>query len=418
MDKPKFKTLLDESRSIVETAIAENRQMTTEEREKAYNLYQEAKGNWDDKELQRQIDELEAKAFAPEPTKQYKDLGAEFVESEAYKGWMKKVAPNGVIPESMKGINSPVMPIDLRLEQKALITGLSDTSAGAFVQPDYYEYQAMGRKPLALRDLISVRQTGSDVIEFVKQTKQVTEAAPVAEATSLSTGLKPEGGMAWEKVSVPVETIAVWVPATKRALSDAKQLRGIINQDLYASLDAKLEEQILTGNGTSPNLKGLNSTVGILTQTYATSVHVTTRKAITNLKTNGLENPTAFLLAPADWEAIDLAVWEHAPYLPSQRTLWGIPVVESHYLTAGTGWLGNWTKAVLWDREQATISISDSHSDFFIRNLVAVLAELRATFAAVKPNAFVKMTLTGAQFVIDCCKGLGLPQPLKEKGML
>jgi hypothetical protein len=49
---------------------------------------------------------------------------------------------------------------------------------------------------------------------------------------------------------------------------------------------------------------------------------------------------------------------------------------------------------VLWDREQASITISDSHANFFIRNMVAILAEMRAAFGVIQPNAFVEIDLT------------------------
>jgi hypothetical protein len=45
----------------------------------------------------------------------------------------------------------------------------------------------------------------------------------------------------------------------------------------------------------------------------------------------------------------------------------------------------------MWDRQQVTISVSDSHADFFIRNLVAVLAEARAAFGVLKPKSFVEI---------------------------
>jgi HK97 family phage major capsid protein len=73
--------------------------------------------------------------------------------------------------------------------------------------------------------------------------------------------------------------------------------------------------------------------------------------------------------------------------------LWGVPVVQSFFQPQGTAWLANWRKAVLWDREAATISVSDSHSDFFIRNMVAILAEMRAAFGIIRPSAFVEVDL-------------------------
>jgi HK97 family phage major capsid protein len=66
-----------------------------------------------------------------------------------------------------------------------------------------------------------------------------------------------------------------------------------------------------------------------------------------------------------------------------------MPVVESEAITAGTALVGDFSKAVLWDREQASVTMTDSHADFFIRNLVAILAEERVAFAVTRPKAFV-----------------------------
>lgn len=100
---------------------------------------------------------------------------------------------------------------------------------------------------------------------------------------------------------------------------------------------------------------------------------------------------------PDDWETAELALAAAVPYLPYTKSLWCVPVVEyKGTMPQKTAFVGNWKKAVLWDRETTTISISDSHADYFTRNLVAILAELRAAFAVIKPTAFVKVTTSGA----------------------
>jgi HK97 family phage major capsid protein len=106
------------------------------------------------------------------------------------------------------------------------------------------------------------------------------------------------------------------------------------------------------------------------------------------------------VLNPTDWETIDLLQDNEARYYyggPSELgmpRLWGLPVVEEEAQPVGFGWVGDFKKAVLWDREQATMSVTDSHSDFFVRNLVAILGELRAAFGVIRPAAFVEMDLT------------------------
>lgn len=350
-------------------------------------------------------------AAAP-PGPRVVSLGQQFAESPEWTTWLKQVAPNGHIPDSLKGISSP--PVNVKglgpYGQKELLTGVSDVSAGAFVVSERTGiYEPLGRYPLVLQDLISVRQTSTDTVEFVRQTRQVAEAAPTAEAnvtdysgaTGEISGEKPEATMRFLRVSEVVKTIAVWIPATKRALSDAMQLRGLIDDELRSDTNEELEDQLLNGNGVSENFTGLANTAGVLVQAFNTDIVVTARQAITNLLINGRQMPTAFLFNPQDWESYDLLqdnegrYYWGGPLAQGPRTLWGVPMAQSFFQTQGTGWLANWRKMVLWDREQATISVSDSHADFFIRNMVAILCELRAAMGVIRPTAFVEIDLEG-----------------------
>lgn len=429
--KGQMKKALTDARDICDLCEKEKRDFTAEERQKVAGLMEEAKKTRaairqieGDDALRKEVLDLGAgidlganghkggqKLGARfRETPQFDTLGAAFVNDPAWQGWLKQVAPGGQIPQGAKGLNSP--PLEFKsfglFGRKTVVTGESDTSAGAFVNTDFTGiYEALGRYQLSVRDLVSVRQTTSDTVEFVRQTTQVTQAAPVAEsnvtdytgATGQVSGEKPEAAMAFEKVSETVKTIAVWIPATKRALSDAAQLRGLIDQELRDDLAEELEDQMLTGDNVGENLHGLANTAGTLLQAWDTDPIVTTRKAITNLLVNGKQRPTAWLFNPQDWETIELLkdaqdrYYWGGPMARGPMTLWGVPVAQSFFQPQGTAWLGNWSKAVLWDRQQSTISVSDSHSDFFIRNMVAILAELRAAFGVIRPSAFVEVDL-------------------------
>ena len=57
---------------------------------------------------------------------------------------------------------------------------------------------------------------------------------------------------------------------------------------------------------------------------------------------------------------------------------WIIPVVETPAIAEGTALIGAFgTGAQLYDREQASIRISEQHADFFVRNAIVILAEQR-----------------------------------------
>ena len=350
-----------------------------------------------------------------------KSLGEIVTSSPQFKAMMARFTTSDGqvrVGEKMQVQSDPIGFKSL-IRQKSLFVGGDAASVGSFVTPDRTDIiEMLGRRPLTLRDLISVRRTTSDTVEYVKQTSHTNAAAPVAEATSSAAptapgtagalvlnangGYKPEGAWAFEKATATVKTIAEWVPATKRALADVAQLEGLINDELVADLAETEETQILSGNGSGENLRGILNTVGIQTTATVATNDATrlasVRTAIRLLRTVGRVSASGILANPADAEKIDTMkdttnrFYGNGPFGIGPKTLWGVPYVESEAITAGTLLAGDFSKAVLWDREQASVTVSDSHADFFIRNLVAILAEERVAFAVTRPTAFCTIT--------------------------
>jgi HK97 family phage major capsid protein len=301
---------------------------------------------------------------------------------------------------------------------KSLVTGGSDTSAGAFLTNDFRGLQVgldVFQRPLRLRDVVTPGTTTSDTVEYVRVTSVTNNAAPVAEATSSAAptapggagalvnngGYKPESGVALAKVTAAVKTIAHWMPATKRALSDAAQVRTLIDAFLMYGLEEELEDQMIQGDNTGENFEGLGNVSGVQAQAYDTDLLTTTRKAKTKVRTVGRSIANAYLINPVDLETLDLLQDNERRFYfggPSgtgtAQPLWNLPVIETEAVPQGTGYVGDFRKAVLWDREQATVQVTDSHLDFFVRNLVAILAEMRAAFGVLQPSAFVEIDLT------------------------
>lgn len=414
------KALLD-ARAICDTAEGEKRDFTPEERERVKAFMEEAAGlkakikaAEGDAEMRRMVAEMGIGMGNGAGTRvdggvagKGRTIGEQFVGAEAYKRWIAQF-PNGEVPANAKGLMSPPVEFNGLFGRKAVVTGDSVTSGGAFVETDYTGlYEPLGRRPLVLRDLIQTRTTESDTVQFVRQTAKVTQAAPTAEsnvtdyagATGEVSGEKPEGTVAFEQVTATVKTIPVWIPATKRALSDVSQLRGILDGELREDVEEDLEDELLTGDGTGEHFTGLLNTTSVLAQAWDTDLLTTIRKARTSLRTLGRSTPTAILMHPNDSETLDLLKDDQGRFYfggPSEggvQRVWRVPVVECEAMTEGVGLMGDFRKAVLWDRQRATISISDSHSDFFIRNMVAILCELRAAFGVLRPTAFIEIDL-------------------------
>lgn len=410
------------AREVAQKAADEGREMTDDERH-TYETSMKALHDVLDGIKAAKADEAvidQAKAFAAEVgvkedaalKARVKSLGLTIVESPEFKSMMGSF-PEGRVPVKSRVQSAPIA-------VKSLFTGASSTSAGAFVVNERTDIvEMLGRKPLTIRNLVSNRRTASDTVEFVQETSHTNNAAPVAEATSSAApsatagnggavtftnasggGYKPEGAWAFAVATAVVKTIAEWVPVTKRALADVAQLEGLINDELRADIAEEEEDQILNGDGSGENFTGITATSGIQTQAWSTDLFTTIRKGVTKARTVGRVNPTALVLNPADAERIDLAqdgndrYYYGGPQAIGQRTIWGVPVVESESQTEGTGLLGDFSKAVIWDREQTTVTMTDSHADFFVRNLVAVLAEERLAFGVTRPTAFVSLDLT------------------------
>jgi HK97 family phage major capsid protein len=114
--------------------------------------------------------------------------------------------------------------------------------------------------------------------------------------------------------------------------------------------------------------------------------------------------PTGIVLHPNDWEDIELTKDLQGQYLVAvsvamggEPRVWRMPVIDTPAMTEGTALVGAFgSGAQLYDREQASIRISEQHSDFFIRNAIVVLAEQRLALAVKRPEAFVKVTFDSA----------------------
>lgn len=421
--KLELNTALIPARDIAAKAESEGRDLTGEERvtiQKAIEAGASIKGRMDqlkaDSDLTAQLAGL-GDGIGVLPTldrdrpgdgdalwtpRKGETLGQAFAKSAELKALLKAY-PGGRIPERSVISSQP-------FGAKALITGGSDTSAGAFVVNDDQGLRVgldAFQRPLTVRSLVTNGTTDSDTVEYVRVTATTNNASPVAESTTTAdpgsmnaaNGVKPESAMTLTKVTETVRTIAHWLPATTRALSDAGQVRTLIDSFLRYGLEEELEDQMINGAGTGENFTGINNVSGTQSQAFSTNLLETTRKARTLVRTVGRSIPTAYVMNPADWEKIDLLQDNEARYYfggPArlgQPTLWGLPVVESEAVSAGTAYVGDWRKAVLWDRQQASITVSNSHANFFIRNMVAILAEMRAAFGVLQPNAFVEIAL-------------------------
>ena len=323
-----------------------------------------------------------------------------------FKAWLKSIAPQGRVGQGYH--QSPAFGIDLSpgalADQpwlKTLVTS-SNTSGGGLIwserRPDLF-VDLKPFRPFTFLDMITRIRVSGNSIDLARLTGWTNNAAIVAAATSSSgnSGTKPESAMTFEQINVPIRTIAHGIPINNETLADAPALMDLMNTFLQEGLKEALEAQCLTADGTGTNFDSLlSSDANIDSISFATDLITTARKAITQIKTNGKVPPTGFVMSPANWEAIDLAKDNELRYYyggPQQMgmpRLWGLPVAEALAMPDDTLVVGKMSEAILLDRQQTEIRMFEQHSDWAMRNMTLLRAELRAGFFVRYPNAFVK----------------------------
>jgi len=340
-----------------------------------------------------------------------KSWGQLVVESEQYK--------------SHNGLTMPSVDVKIGLERaaregKALPTGYkalystTDGTGGALVQPQFFSdvVDIARQRPRSVMELVNVLPTISDTVEYVRMVTRTNNAAVVPEFTGGNFGLKPESTITFDKISAAVKTIATWVGASRQILQDAPRLRGTIDTELQYMVEITLEDQILNGDGTGSNFLGILNTSGIQTRVMHAATPVgrdqlttdtradTLRRAITDIRL-AFYQPDAIVLNPADAEKIELSKATTNEYINTQfqvfdpvaQRLWRVPVVETPAITSNTALVGAFRMgATLWDRLATEIRVGEPN-DYFLRNAVAILAELRAAFGVPRPLCFEKVTM-------------------------
>lgn len=283
------------------------------------------------------------------------------------------------------------------LELAELKTLLTSSNAGDLVIPDRTNILALTPKAnLSILDAITIGQTTSDSVQYEVETTYTNNAAETAEDTAA-----PESALAYSLVTADVKDITTFIPATKRVLADAGQLTTLIDQRLGYMVRARLQNQVVSGDGTGENLTGLVNTSGIAAQALgsdsrADAVH----KSITKVRVagEGMFEPTVIGIHPNDAEQLFLEKDVNGNYLfggpggNMNRTVWGLVPLVHIAFPEGNPVIGDFTQAILWLREGLALSMSDSHSDYFVKRKVAVLAVVRAAFGIPEPKAFCELT--------------------------
>jgi len=400
-----FKAKQTEAKDLVQATLraaeAEDRAMTAEENAKCQAKLDELKGikaridgMQSDANLMAAVSDLTAGVRSTPATagdgpaaRRLGSLGHQFVSDPAYRAF---IASHG--HRRTGNWTSPSVEL-----YGATLTG-DPASGGALVPPDRQPgIVALPTRRTVVADLIAPGTTTSNLVEYVREKSFVNAANAVAEGAA-----KPESTLTFEPASAPVRKIAHWIPVTEEMLSDYSQTQSIIDARLRLGLALEEEDQLLNGSGIAPHLLGFLALPG-LTPALPKGADTTADamfKQMTIIATNTFIMPDGFVMNPADWAEVQLAKNSQGNYLgsgpwatPQTPTLWGINGAITPVMVNGTTLVGGFMQASqIFRNGGVKVESSNSHQDFFVKNLVAIRAEERLALAVYREAAFGTVT--------------------------
>ena len=329
----------------------------------------------------------------PQPAEavEAKTVGEQFVQTDAYKNYL----------------SSGVKGVDSHIETKTTLT-TTGYPPESLRQPGILETAL--RDPNAVINLFDVINTDQNAFSYLEETTFTNNAAEAAEGSAVG-----EAALAFTEKTESIRKMGVFIPVTDELLADEAGIQGYLNSRLQTMIRLRLDSQLLSGDGTAPNLEGIldagkssvgssdfnsyNGNLGRIGAIY---------NAITDIRVNAFTEPDAIIMNPNDWNQIVTSVTDvttsgsNNPLFvvaggfgaDAAPTIWGLKVIPTTAISNNTvlvGKFGGGEAANVVMRQGMELAVSDSHSDFFTKNQLAIRATMRVGFPVYRQAAFHKI---------------------------
>lgn len=341
---------------------------------------------------ERRVNELDAKGVHDDQAL-LAELRANFKAAEGGAAGLNSGAPLGVHPAGMKATARELadgLTVTQPGGQKALIAG--GTATATVIARDL---AGLPQVPTSILSLIPTVALDSPTYRYLKQVgPRENNAAVVAPGE-----LKPTSPVSLQPVEGSLVVVAhLSEGINKYDLLDTRNLQAFVETELRYGLATKMEQLALTGSGDDGEPLGVLNHSGVLVQAFETDLVTSIRKAITQVESQGYA-ANAIALRPEDWESIELLTSSgsgefvvNSPVDRAARRLFGIQVVVSNALEAGTAMVADLREASLFaDRRGVQAEWTQNSGEDFERNLMRVRIETRMNVGLGQPSGIVQV---------------------------
>ncbi len=340
------------------------------------------------RELADELMQIKQKQTSPaEEGKADESWGAQFIKNANYDSFVKNGARGRVAVEVKNTITNAI--------GNTFSERVPGVVPGAF-------------RVFTIEDLITAIPCTSNAIDWVQENVFTNGAAETAEGTA-----KPQSSITFTPKNMPVQTVAHWIKITKQLAQDNAALAAYINLRMIYGVNLRVEQQLVAGNGTTPNLSGLTNTGNFTAHGYTSASLTALGLSPTNRfdligKMIGdaalADYPAdAVVLNTGDWWTMRLSKDSQGRYLlgdPGSNvapTLFGLPVVASNAITADNVLVGALRQsATIHNRDGVVVEMFDQDENNAQLNLITIRAERRLALTVEKPAAMRYGDLTPA----------------------
>lgn len=325
---------------------------------------------------------------------------------QSFKSAIEGALKDGALDAMTKGNSTAA-----KFEVKADMSLGSDVTGVVAAETIVDQIKFDPSRSVHIRSLIPQGTTDGQTVRFPKESAYSDNAAATAETAAFG-----QSDFDLVATTVNVEKIGTHMTITGEMLDDVKQLSSYLSARVPEKVLAVEDNEIISGDGSSPNLDGLLtdgtaftvSSGGLFYQSIESAnefdvlVVALNQLALLNYQADSI------IINPTDLHKMILLKSTANEYLRNQifsgiqPTVNGVPITINTAMPNGKFLVGNLRQATqLWIRENLAIEFSREHSDNFTKNFVTVRAMERVCLTNYQPNAIVQGTFSTAKTALE-----------------
>jgi len=254
-------------------------------------------------------------------------------------------------------------------------------------------------------------RTAANTIEWVYESGQEGTIDGTAEGTQ-----KDQIDNDFVVTSVALVKRAAYFKVSTEMLDDVAFMEGWLRNKLIVRLFLDVDNQVLNGNGSAPNLSGiLNQATAFAAGTFAGTVDSANDAdslvvAANQIRLANHNGPLTIMMHPSDVAALKLVKLsasdkryvERLMMVGSAMSLDGIPIIENTNIAQGDFLIGDFAKGTIVEKSGIEVEIGLDGSDF-TKNMRTILAEWRGQLFVQNNDttAFVKGTFATTNAALE-----------------